>query len=348
MIRRSISFSLVLALVLMLGVVSMAAAQDAATIGPVTQRIIDRGSLICGVNDAVAGFGIVNEAGEFSGFDVDFCRAVAAAVLADANAVQFRPVGAADRQAVIQSGEIDMMSRNTTWTLSRDVVWGVIFAPTTFFDGQGIGTRVEIGAQSLADLDGGSICVQQGTTTELNIADAIASQGLDIDLPTFPDANSTWEGFLSGRCDGWTTDKSGILAFHATSDTPGEFTVLDDTLSKEPLGPLSPQSDPQFAEIIAWTVYGMITAEEEGITSENIDDFLASENPEIQRLLGIGENPSGSYLGIANDFMVNVIRQVGNYGEVYERNLGVAPFSLSRGVNALWTEGGLLYAPPFR
>lgn len=344
--RRSIALILLLALTL--GVVSMAAAQDSTTVGPVTQRIIDRGELICGVNDSVAGFGIVNEAGEYEGFDVDFCRAVAAAVLGDANAIQFRPVVAADRQAVIQSGEIDMMSRNTTWTLSRDVVWGAIFAPTTFYDGQGLGTRVELGVESLADLDGGSVCVQQGTTTELNIADAIAAQGLDIDLPTFPDANSTWDGFLSGRCDAWTTDKSGILAFHATSESPGDFMILNDTLSKEPLGPLSPQSDPQFAEIIAWTIYGMITAEEEGITSENIDDFLDSEDPEIQRLLGIGENPSGSYLGIDNDFMVNVIRQVGNYGEVYQRNLGVAPFNLQRGLNDLWSNGGLLYAMPFR
>lgn len=346
MMRRSIALILLLALTL--GVVSMAAAQDSTTVGPVTQRIIDRGELICGVNDSVAGFGIVNEAGEYEGFDVDFCRAVAAAVLGDANAIQFRPVVAADRQAVIQSGEIDMMSRNTTWTLSRDVVWGAIFAPTTFYDGQGLGTRVELGVESLADLDGGSVCVQQGTTTELNIADAIAAQGLDIDLPTFPDANSTWDGFLSGRCDAWTTDKSGILAFHATSESPGDFMILNDTLSKEPLGPLSPQSDPQFAEIIAWTIYGMITAEEEGITSENIDDFLDSEDPEIQRLLGIGENPSGSYLGIDNDFMVNVIRQVGNYGEVYQRNLGVAPFNLQRGLNDLWSNGGLLYAMPFR
>ncbi len=346
MMRRSIALILLLALTL--GVVSMAAAQESATVGPVTQRILDRGELICGVNDSVAGFGIVNEAGEYEGFDVDFCRAVAAAILGDANAVQFRPVVAADRQAVIQSGEIDMMSRNTTWTLSRDVVWGAIFAPTTFYDGQGLGTRVELGVESLADLDGGSVCVQQGTTTELNIADAIAAQGLDIDLPTFPDANSTWDGFLSGRCDAWTTDKSGILAFHATSETPGDFMILNDTLSKEPLGPLSPQSDPQFAEIIAWTIYGMITAEEEGITSENIDEFLDSEDPEIQRLLGIGDNPSGSYLGIANDFMVNVIRQVGNYGEVYQRNLGVAPFNLQRGQNDLWSNGGLLYAMPFR
>lgn len=346
--KRSIGLFLILTLVLTLGAVSVVSAQDEAALGPVTQAVIDRGELICGVNASVAGFGIVNEAGEYEGFDVDFCRAVAAAILGDANAVQFRPVVAADRQAVIQSGEIDMMSRNTTWTLSRDTLWGTTFAPTTFYDGQGIGTRAELGITTIEELDGGSICVQQGTTTELNIADAISQRNLDIDLPTFPDANSTWEGFLSGRCDGWTTDKSGIVAFHATSDNPAEFVILDETFSKEPLGPLTPQSDPQFADIVAWTIFGMIIAEEEGITSQNIDEFLDTEDAEIQRLLGVGENPAGSYLGINNQFMVDVIRQVGNYGEVYQRNLGVAPFNLERSLNALWTDGGLLYAPPFR
>jgi general L-amino acid transport system substrate-binding protein len=345
---KRLSIAVLLIVALAVGAFSLIGAQDVTPLGPISQRIVDRGELICGVNNAVAGFGLVNEAGEFEGFDVDFCRAVAAAMLGDANAVQFRPVVAADRQAVIQSGEIDMMSRNTTWTLSRDVLWGAIFGPTTFYDGQGIGTRADLGVTTLEELDGGSICVQQGTTTELNIADAISARGLNIELPTFPDGPATWEGFVAGRCDAWTTDKSGILAFHATSDTPGDFVILDETLSKEPLGPLSPQSDPQFAEIIAWTVFGMIEAEEQGITSENIDDFLESEDPVVQRLLGIGENPSGSYLGINNQFMVDVIRQVGNYGEVYQRNLGGAPFNLARGINALWSDGGLIYAPPFR
>ena len=348
MIRRSTMFALLLVFTLSLTGFGLVGAQDGVILGEITQRIIDRGQLICGVNSSVAGFGIVNEAGEYEGFDIDFCRAVAAAILGDANAVQFRPVVAADRQAVIQSGDIDMMSRNTTWTLSRDTLWGVTFAPTTFYDGQGIGTRAELGITTIEELDGGSICVQQGTTTELNIADAISRRGLDIDLPTFPEANATWEGFVSGRCDAWTTDKSGILAFHATSSNPADYVILDETLSKEPLGPLSPQGDPQFADIIAWTIYGMIIAEEFGITSENIDEFLTSDDAEIQRLLGVGDNPSGSYLGINNQFMVDIIRQVGNYGEVYQRNLGVAPFSLARGINALWSDGGLIYAPPFR
>lgn len=347
MSKRALIVILVL-VALALGAVNSIVAQDDVVLGPVTQAIMDRGELICGVNPNLAGFGVVNDAGEFEGFDVDFCRAVAVAILGDANAVSFRPLTAAERQAAIQGGEIDMMSRNTTWTLNRDTTWGATFGPTTFYDGQGIGTRTELGVTTIEELDGSSMCVQQGTTTELNITDVISARGLDIDILTFPDAPSTWQAYLDGRCESWTTDKSGILSYHVTAPDPSQHMILDETISKEPLGPLSPQSDPQFAEIIAWTVFGLITAEEEGITSQNIDDFLNSEDPEIQRLLGIGDNQSGDYLGIDNDFMVNVIRQVGNYGEIFERNLGVAPFNLGRGPNALYTEGGLMYAPPFR
>ena len=356
--RKSfIVMTLLCVMVMSLGA-AVVSAQDSQS--PVLDAIVERGELICGVNANLAGFGVVNDAGEYQGFEVDFCRAVAAAILGDANAVSFRPLTAAERQAAIQNGEIDMMSRNTTWTLSRDITWNAIFGPTTFYDGQGIGVRVEDGFTTLADIDGGVICVQSGTTTELNITDAISAAGLNIEVATFADAPGTWEAFATGgRCNAWTTDKSGILSYHASSADPGAYAILDDTLSKEPLGPLSPESDRRFAEIIAWTIYGMIEAEEQGITSENIDSFLDSSDPVVQRLLGIGENVSGDYLDvvgsdgtvtvdIANDFMVNVIRQVGNYGEVYQRHLGVAPFNLQRGQNDLWSNGGLLYAPPFR
>ncbi|MBZ0275518.1 MAG: amino acid ABC transporter substrate-binding protein [Anaerolineae bacterium] len=342
------SFLTFVVLVALLGLSSVALAQDAVPVGPITQAILDRGSLICGVNANVPGFGVVNESGEYAGFDIDFCHAVAAAILGDANAVTFRPLNGSERQAAIQGGEVDMISRNTTWTLSRDTTWGATFGPTTFYDGQGIGTTVASGIQTMEDLDGGSICVQSGTTTELNLTDAITKRGLTIEVQTYPDAPSTWEAFVAGRCDAWTTDKSGIVSLHATAEDPSAYTILDVTLSKEPLGPLSPQSDPQFADIVAWTVYGMITAEEYGITSQNIDEFLTSTDPGINRLLGQNGEQSGSYLGIANDFMVTVVRQVGNYAEVYDRNLGVAPFNLSRSQNALWSDGGLLYAPPFR
>lgn len=319
-------------------------------LGPITQAIINRGELICGANASVAGFGFQDPVtGEFSGFDVDICRAVAAAILGDATAVTFRPLAASERQAAIQSGEIDMMSRNTTWTISRDVDWGVIWGPITFYDGQGIMTRVEYGVSSFAELDGSTICVQSGTTTELNITDYITKLGLDIEILVLPEANATWEAYAAGRCESWTTDKSGLAAFRFNNaENPADHVILAETLSKEPLGPLSPQSDPQFAEIIAWTVFGLIQAEEFGITSQNVDEFLTSTDPAVQRFLGLADNPGGQYLGLANDFMVTVIRQVGNYGEIYDRNL--TPLGLVRAgsLNALWTEGGLLYSPPFR
>lgn len=342
---RLVAFMLVAA-ILTMGISAVTAQET--QLGPITQAILDRGELICGANNSVRGFGFVNEAGEWSGFDVDICRAIAAAILGDASKVSFVYLAGADRQAAIQSGAIDMMSRNTTWTLSRDVTWGAIFGPTTFYDGQGVGTRVELGATSIADLDGSSMCVQSGTTTELNITDYISANGLDIELLVFPDGNATWDAFVQGACQSWTTDKSGIAAYHVGAEDPSALMILPETISKEPLGPLSPQNDPQFAEIIAWTVYGLIQAEEYGITSQNVDDFLASEDPGIQRLLGTNNNAAGSYLGIANDYMVTVIKAVGNYGEIYERNL--TPIGLARegSVNALWTNGGLLYSPPFR
>lgn len=321
-------------------------AQD-RPLGEITQRIIERGSLICGVNDVLPGFGFKNESGEFSGFDVDICRAVAAAILGDANAVTFRPTTGADRPTVLASGEVDMLSRNTTWTLSRDVDWGASFGPTTFYDGQGIMVRTDSGILAIEELAGGTICTNAGTTTELNITDAMQSRGLEFTLQTFQEFNGAMAAFNEGACDAVTTDISGLVSTKGSSADPGSYTILDIVLSKEPLGPLSPQSDAQFADIVRWVVYGLIQAEEFGINSQNVDSFLTSSDPSIQRFLGIGENLSGTYLGISNDFMVTVIKSVGNYGEIYDRNL-TAPFGLQRGVNALWTDGGLMYNPPFR
>jgi general L-amino acid transport system substrate-binding protein len=324
-------------------------AQDEVTLGPVTQRIIDRDRLICGTNPGLAGFAFVNDAGEYEGFDVDVCRAVASAVLGDASKVEFTPLQADQRQAAIQSEQIDIMSRNTTWTLSRDAVWGATFAPTTFYDGQGFAVKTETGITTIEELDGLTVCVQSGTTTELNLADAFSARDLTYTPQVFTEAEPTWNAFVEGRCDAFTTDKSGIAAYRATSPDPSLYTILDITISKEPLGPLTPQSDPQFADIVEWTVFGLFQAEEYGITSANVQDFVTSEVPEIARFLGQGENATGSLFGIANDFMVTVITQVGNYGEIFDRNLGPdTPFGLSRGPNALWTNGGLLYSPPFR
>lgn len=349
MIKRFSLIVLAIALVLSGAVVVMAQDAQPVPVGPITERILERGELICGVNTSLAGFATLNDAGEYEGFDVEFCRAVAAAVLGDANAVSYRPLQAGERQAAIQSGEIDLMSRNTTMTLSRDSVWGASFGPVTFYDGQGLMVRTDMGVSQIEELEGASICVQSGTTTELNLADAFSQRGLSYEPQVFADAAATWDGYLSGRCDAFTTDKSGLAAYRATSEDPGAHTILEITLSKEPLAPLSPQSDPQFADIVRWVVYGMIQAEEYGIDSTNVGDFVGSDVPEIQRFLGQGDNASGSYYGIANDFMVTVITQVGNYGEVFTRHLGPdTPFGLERGLNALWTDGGMMYSPPFR
>lgn len=345
--RLVLLFVMVTMLLSMAGMVVQA--QDEVALGPVTQRIIERDRLICGTNPGLAGFAFVNDAGEYEGFDVDVCRAVAAAVLGDASKVEFTPLQADQRQAAIQSEQIDIMARNTTYTLSRDVVWGATFGPTTFYDGQGFAVKTESGITTIEELDGLTVCVQSGTTTELNLADAFSSRGLGYTPQVFTEAEPTWNAFVEGRCDAFTTDKSGVAAYRATSPDPSLYTVLDITISKEPLGPLSPQSDPQFADIVRWTVYGLFQAEEYGITSANVQEFVSSEVPEIARFLGQGENATGSLFGIANDYMVTVITQVGNYGEIFDRNLGPdTPFGLGRGVNALWTEGGLMYSPPFR
>ena len=205
------------------------------------------------------------------------------------------------------------------------------------------------GIKDISELKGATICVQTGTTTELNLADAMKSRGIDYTPKVFNDADQTWQTYVQGGCDAFTTDKSGLVAYKGSSADPSAYSILDVTISKEPLGPLSPQSDEQFADIVRWTVYGLIQAEEYGITSKNVDDFVKSDVPEIQRFLGQGDNAIGSLFGIPNDFMVTVIRQVGNYGEIFDRNLGPdTPFKLGRGLNALWTDGGLMYSPPFR
>ncbi len=341
---------LALALCFVFSATHIALGQDGPQVGPITKAIIDRGELICGANKSgLAGFATVNANGEWQGFDIDICRAVAAAILGDATKVTFRPLEAGERQAAIQSGEIDLMSRNSTFTLSRDTTWGAEFGPTTFYDGQGFTVKADSGITTIEQLAGLTICVQSGTTTELNLADAFKVRNLEYTPKVFSDGAATWDAFVQGGCDSFTTDKSGLIAYKGASPDPSAYSILDITISKEPLGPLSSQSDPQFADIVRWTVFGLIQAEEYGITSKNVDEFTKSDVPEIQRFLGQGENAIGSLLGIKNDFMVTVIKQLGNYGEIFDRNLGPdTPFKLGRGLNALWTNGGLLYSPPFR
>lgn len=346
MVKRVIFISLMAMVVLVMGT-SIAVAQDDSILA----RIQDRGELICGVNATLAGFGTQNDAGEFEGFDIDICKAVAAAVLGDAEAVTYRPLDAAQRPTALASGEVDMISRNTTWTLSRDTEWGATFGPTTFYDGQGIMLKVEFGVTTIEELGEESItmCTNAGTTTELNITDLGNRLEADWELNTFQDFDAVMDAYEADACDAVTTDMSGLLSRKATAADPAAHFILPGTISKEPLGPLSPQSDAQFADIIRWTVWGLMTAEELGITSENIGDFMASEDAGVQRFLGLGDSVAGDYLGINDEFMVDVITQVGNYSEVFNRNLGPDTiFGLTRGVNALWTDGGLLYSPPFR
>ncbi|GAB4150948.1 MAG: amino acid ABC transporter substrate-binding protein [Candidatus Promineifilaceae bacterium] len=319
-----------------------------APTGDTLQLVRDRGILRCGGNRSVPGFGYLNEDGTYSGFDIDFCRVIAAAVLGDAQALEVRPTTATERFPLLQTGEIDVLSRNTTWTISRDTSLGLDFAPTTFYDGQGMMVRVDSGITDLQGLDGGTICVQAGTTTEKNLADVFRALDIQFEPKVFPDADTTREAYDSGSCDGFTTDKSGLVSQQILLSDPSAHTILDVTMSKEPLGPVVRHGDNNWGDIVTWSVFCTMAAEEYGLTSANVDDALGGDDPVIQNLLG-ETGDLGQALGLSNDFCYQIIKQVGNYGEIYDRNLGPdTPFNLPRGLNALYTEGGLIYAPPFR
>jgi general L-amino acid transport system substrate-binding protein len=320
-----------------------------AGFGVTLEAVKARGNLICGVNSQVPGFGYVNADGAFSGFDVDYCRALAAAIFGDASKVEFRPVTAAERFTALQSGEIDILSRNTTWSLARDTELGGNFVHTTFYDGQGMMVPTDTGITSLEGLDGGTICVQTGTTTELNLADVMASLGISYTPAVFEDADSTFAAYAEGRCDAVTTDKSGLISRRTVLSDPAAHVILDVTMSKEPLGPMVRHGDDQWFDIAQWTVFAMIAGEEFDITSANVDDVKASATaPEIMRLLGV-EGDMGLKLGLDNNWGYNIIKLVGNYEEVYNRNLGPeTPTYIPRGPNSLYIDGGLLYAPPVR
>src|SRR5215212_8487627 len=331
-----------------------AAAEESPAAPPVAggerlQAILDRGQLICGVHGSFQGFGFVNPAGEWTGFDVDFCRAWAAALFNDANAVEFRGLSAQERFTALQSGEVDVLSRNSTWTYSRDAELGLTFGPVTFYDGQAIMVKKDIvddAAAGLDALEGANVCVQSGTTTELNLADQFRAAGVNYEPVVFEDQNAAFQAYEEGRCDAITSDRSQLATQgQAVLSNYADHVILDLVMSKEPLAPAVAQGDDEWADVIHWVVYGMIQAEELGITSENVDDFLTSEDPVVRRLLGV-EGELGAMLGLSNDFVYRAIKLVGNYGEVYDRNLST--FNLARGLNDLWTKGGLLYAPPFR
>jgi general L-amino acid transport system substrate-binding protein len=325
-------------------------AAPAAQEGSTLQIVQERGILQCGGNANVPGFGYLDaDSGDFTGFDIDTCRAIAAAVLGDANAIEVRPTTAQERFPVLQSGEVDVLSRNTTWTISRDTSLGFNFAPTTFYDGQGMMVMKASGVSQLADLEGGTVCVQQGTTTEKNLADVFRALDVAYEPLVLESAPELLDAFAQGRCDAYTTDKSALVSQQSLLPDPAAATILEETMSKEPLGPLVRHGDDQWFDIVKWVVFGLMDAEELGITSANVEEMAAtSEDPVIRNLLG-AEGDLGQGLGLDNDFMVEVIKQVGNYGEMYDRNLGPdTPFNLPRGLNAQYTDGGLIYSPPFR
>jgi len=306
----------------------------------------ERGMLICGINGGLPGFSFLDAAtGEVTGFDADFCRAVAAAVLGDPTLVEFRPLNADARGPALQSQEIDVLIRNTTWTVTRDSDWG-LFAPTTFYDGQGMMVRAADGIESLADLEGATICVQTGTTTELNLADVFGAEGIDFTPLPFGEIEQTYSAYDEGSCDAVTSDRSQLVAQRTTFSNPADHVILDEVMSKEPLGPVVPSDDEAWFNVVKWVVFATFEAEERGITQDNVADMVGSDNPVIARLLG-AEGDLG--LRLEPDWVVDVISAVGNYGEIYDRNLGPGtPFDLDRGPNSLWTDGGLLYAPPYR
>ena len=312
-------------------------------------EIQDRGTLSCGVNNQLPGFGSVTEEGDFEGFDVDFCRAIAAAVLGDANAVEFVPLSAQERFTAVQTGEVDVLIRNTTWTSSRDTEQGLNFAPTTFYDGQGFMARRDSGIESLQDLEGVRIGVQTGTTTELNLADVLGALGIEFTPVTFETADQIVAAYDAGNVDAWTTDKSGLASRLITLQDPSAHRILDATISKEPLGPAVLHGDDAWFDAVKWIVNGLFIAEEYGVTSENVDQVAEeTQNPNVQRFLGV-EASNLEAMGLRPMAIRDAIREVGNYGEIYDRNLGPdTPFDIPRGLNAQYFDGGLIYSPPFR
>ena len=318
--------------------------------GETLAAVQGRGNIICGVNGQLPGFSFLDPEGNFTGFDADFCRALAAAVFGDASKVEFRPATTQERFTILQTGEIDVLIRNTTWTLVRDTELGLNPTVTTFYDGQGIMVPADSGITTLQDLDGGTICAQKGTTTELNLADVMATEGVSYTPAVFDDVNATYGAYGEGRCDAATSDKSQLVSVaKGLLADPDNHVVMDLTLSKEPLGPVVRHGDDQWFDIVRWVIFATVAGEEYGVSSANVDEVRDStENPEVRRMLGL-EGDLGLKLGLSNEWAYNVLKLVGNYAEIYDRNLGpdTATF-IPRGLNSLYADGGLLYSPPFR
>ncbi len=310
-------------------------------------QVKTRGQLICGANPGLAGFGLPDSQGVYKGLDVDECKAIAAAIFNDPNKVKYLPINAKDRPTILASGEIDVLIRNTTWTLSRQT-GGMFFTGINFYDGQGFMVRKKLGVDSALKLDGASVCVQQGTTTELNLADYFRANNMKLEAVVFATDEEATKAYDSGRCDAYTTDASGLYSERLKMSNPDDHFVLPEIISKEPLGPSVRKDDVAWFQIVQWAHYALLTAEELGVTQANVDEKLKSDNPAIRRLLGV-EGSYGEGLGLTKDWAYRIIKAVGNYGEIFERNVGQgSPIKIARGLNALWNKGGLQYAPPIR
>ncbi|MDG9670766.1 amino acid ABC transporter substrate-binding protein [Hahella sp. CR1] len=323
-------------------------ATSAAMADGTLDAVKKKGFVQCGVSTGLPGFSNPDDKGNWMGLDVDLCRAVAAATLGDASKVKYIPLTAKERFTALQSGEIDLLSRNTTWTLTRDGSLGLNFAGVNYYDGQGFLVSKDLGVKSAKELDGAAVCIQAGTTTELNLADYFREFGMKYQPVVFDTSDQTVKGFEAGRCDVLTSDQSQLYALRIQLSNPDKAMVLPEVISKEPLGPVVRQGDDQWFNIVKWSLFAAITAEELGVSSDNADKMKSSTNPNVQRLLGT-EAGQGKNLGLDDAWAFNIVKQVGNYGEMFERNVGKSsPLGIERGLNALWTKGGLQYAPPIR
>jgi general L-amino acid transport system substrate-binding protein len=321
-----------------------ASVTSAATLDEVKKNDFVR----CGVAPSTPGFAAADSSNNWAGLDVDFCKAVAAAIFNDITKVRYTPLSSTERFTALSSGEVDLLSRTTTWTMSRDTQLGILFAGTTYYDGQGFMVHSSLGVSSVKDLSGATICIEKGTTTELNAADYFAANGLEYNPVTFEAEDETVKAYLDGRCDVFTTDSSALAGERATLTDAADHVILPEIISKEPLALVTRQGDDIWFNIVRWTYYATLEAEELGVNSTNVDEMLGSENPSIRRLLGV-EGDFGTPLGLTKDWAYQIIKGIGNYSEIFERNVGPnSPLHLARGLNALWRDGGLQYSPPVR
>jgi general L-amino acid transport system substrate-binding protein len=319
-----------------------------AAVAGTLDEVKKRGVVNCGSNGQLPGFGLPDAQGTWTGLDVDFCHALAAAIFNDPDKVKFVALTAKDRFTALQSGDVDLLARNTSWTSSREAQLGLNATAVNYYDGQGFVVRKDLKVNSALELGGATVCVGQGTTTELNLADYFRTNKMQLKSVTFVTIEEALNAYQSGRCNAYTTDASGLYAARLKLARPDDHTVLPEIISKEPLAPFVRQGDSQWLDVVKWTHYAMLIAEEDGITKANVDEQLKSSNPEVKRVLGVDGN-FGEQLGLAKDWVYRIVKHVGNYGEVFERNVGQgSPLKIARGLNALWTKGGIQYAPPIR